>query len=179
MREPRLQDAWFLMGRSYLAFHAGTDAQLHHVIPATFCHLRDCIPIPCIFSPWSDWQEATCEGLCTRSRIVQDCSAMHLCVANLWKDTRLEVHSKLCAGCQQRVRAAMQWTARNYETLRCRLPKSKRLPGGVEKRTNAEPESSCIMHHVFQVTQWSEWSGCSDPGQVRVLRCGVCSRHPF
>ena len=33
--------------------------------------LRDCIPIPCTFSPWSDWQQPTCEGLCTRSRVVQ------------------------------------------------------------------------------------------------------------
>ena len=32
---------------------------------------RDCIPIPCTFSPWSDWQQPTCEGLCTRSRVVQ------------------------------------------------------------------------------------------------------------
>lgn len=33
---------------------------------------QDCIPIPCTFSPWSDWQQPTCEGLCTRSRVVQN-----------------------------------------------------------------------------------------------------------
>jgi len=79
---------------------------------------EDCNPIPCIFSPWSEWQEPTCEGLCTRSRIVQD------------------VNNECGPPCNGPLET----------TKRC--------------------AADCLSPRDCKVTQWSEWSGCSDPGQA-------------
>ncbi|CAJ1402607.1 unnamed protein product [Effrenium voratum] len=78
---------------------------------------QDCIPIPCTFSPWSEWQQPTCEGLCTRSRVVQN------------------VNNECGTPC----------TGPLESTKRC--------------------AADCLTPQDCKVTEWSSWSGCSDPGQ--------------
>eukprot|EP00931_Biecheleriopsis_adriatica_P049028 TRINITY_DN28353_c0_g1_i1.p1 TRINITY_DN28353_c0_g1~~TRINITY_DN28353_c0_g1_i1.p1 ORF type:complete len:1538 (+),score=223.45 TRINITY_DN28353_c0_g1_i1:91-4704(+) len=77
-----------------------------------------CVPIPCVFSAWAEWQEPTCEGLCVRSRIVQDV---------------------------------------NNE---CGTPCSGPL-------TETKPcVSDCMDPIDCQISAWTDWGGCTDPGQT-------------
>lgn len=57
-----------------VCLYSSLSAAWHSTAVPRLCHgcaPRDCIPINCQFSPWSEWQQPTCEGLCTRSRVVQ------------------------------------------------------------------------------------------------------------
>jgi len=82
----------------------------------------NCIPIPCEFSPWAEWQEPTCTGLCVRSRIIQD------------------VNNECGEPCSGPL----------TETKRCK--------------------ADCMTPRDCKLSAWSDWSGCTDPGQTNGQR---------